>query len=125
MKILRSVLWYYILLQLLFLIGCATLEIASKKTIIEDVEKGEAPIKLYVITKDDNRYRFWSYEIKNDTLYGEGVMMLTNNERPYEGKIPMDNISHFEVVKYRVQTGWLIVAGGVVAIYLVSIIIAQ
>ncbi|UCH66040.1 MAG: hypothetical protein JSW63_02595, partial [Ignavibacterium sp.] len=91
---------------------------------IENVEKGEAPVRLYVITKDDNRYRFedWGYEIKDDTLYGNGVMLLNNDETPYKGKIAMDSISHFEVVKYRNQTGWLIATGVVIALYLVSLI---
>ena len=54
---------------------------------------------IFIITKDNNRYHFgdWGYQIKNDTLYGKGLKVNPNGEEPFDGKIAMDDISHFEV----------------------------
>ncbi|MFC2094805.1 hypothetical protein ACFLSH_04170, partial [Bacteroidota bacterium] len=34
---------------------------------------------------------------QNDTLYGKGLKVNPDGEEPFDGKIAMDNISHFEV----------------------------
>ena len=39
----------------------------------------------------------WGYQIKNDTLYAKGLKVNPDGEEHFEGKIAMDNISHFEV----------------------------
>ncbi len=89
-----------LLIILLFnYLACTTLNVASKDTIEEEVESGTLHGDIYIITKDNNRYHFgyWGYQIKNDTLYGKGLKINPNGEEPFDGKIAMDDISHFEV----------------------------
>ena len=80
-------------------LACTSLNVASKESIEEDLASGTLHGDIYIITKDNNRYHFgdWGYHIKNDTLYGKGLKINPNDEEPFEGKIAMDDISHFEV----------------------------
>ena len=80
-------------------LACSTLNVASKETIEEELESGTLHGDIYIITKDNNRYHFgeWGYRIESDTLYGKGLKINPNGEEPFEGKIAMDDISHFEV----------------------------
>ena len=75
------------------------MNVASKETIKEEVDRGTLHGDIFIITKDNNRYHFgdWGYQIENDTLYGKGLKINPNGEEPFDGKIAMDNISHFEV----------------------------
>jgi hypothetical protein len=75
------------------------LNVASKESIEEELESGTLHGDIYIITNDHNRYHFgeWGYHIENDTLYGKGLKINPNGEEPFDGKIAMDDISHFEV----------------------------
>ena len=80
-------------------LACTSLNVASKESIEEELESGTLHSDIYIITKDNNRYHFgnWGYHIQNDTLYGKGLKINPNGEEPFDGKIAMDDISHFEV----------------------------
>ena len=80
-------------------LACTTLNVATKESIEEEMKEGTFRSEIYIITKDNNRYHFgdWGYNIENDTLYGKGLKINPNGEEPFEGKIAMDDISHFEV----------------------------
>ncbi len=80
-------------------LACSTLNVASKETIEEELESGTLHGDIYIITKDNNRYHFgeWGYRIESDTLYGKGLKINPNGEELFDGKIAMDDISHFEV----------------------------
>ena len=89
----------FLIIFLLNYLACTSLNVASKESIEEDLASGTLHADIYMITKDNNRYHFgdWGYHIKNDTLYGKGFKINPNGEEPFEGKIAMDDISHFEV----------------------------
>ena len=80
-------------------LACTTMNVASKESIEEDLASGTLHGDIYIITKDNNRYHIgdWGYHIKNDTLYVKGLKINPNGEEPFEGKIALDDISHFEV----------------------------
>ena len=80
-------------------LACTSLNVASKETIKEEADSGTLHGNIFVITKDNNRYHLggWGYQIKNDTLYAKGLKVNPDGEEPFEGKIAMDDISHFEV----------------------------
>jgi len=80
-------------------LACTTLNVATKESIEEEMKEGTFRNEIYIITKDNNRYHFgdWGYNIENDTLYGKGLKIKPSGEEPFEGKIAMDDISHFEV----------------------------
>ena len=89
----------FLIIFLFNYLACTSLNVASKESIEEDLASGTLHADIYMITKDNNRYHFgdWGYHIKNDTLYGKGLKINLNGEEPFEGKIAMDDISHFEV----------------------------
>jgi len=80
-------------------LACTSLNVTSKETIKEEVDSGKLHNDIFIITKDNNRYHLgnWGYQIKNDTLYAKGLKVNPDGEEPFEGKIAMDDISHFEV----------------------------
>ena len=75
------------------------MNVASKETIKEELDSGTLHGDIFIITKDNNMYHFgdWGNQIQNDTLYGKGLKVNPNGEEPFDGKIAMDDISHFEV----------------------------
>lgn len=89
----------FLIISLFNYLACTSLNVASKESIKEELESGTLHGDIYIITKDNNRYHFgdWGYRIENDTLYGKGLKINPNGEEPFEGKIAMDDISHFEV----------------------------
>jgi len=89
----------FLIVFLLNYLACTSLNVASKETIKEEVESGKLHNDIFIITKDNNRYHLgdWGYQIKNDTLYAKGLKVNPEGEEPFDGKIAMDDISHFEV----------------------------
>ena len=89
----------FLIIFLFNYLACTTMNVASKESIEEDLASGTLHGDIYIITKDNNRYHIgdWGYHIKNDTLYGKGLKINPNGEEPFDGKIAMDDISHFEV----------------------------
>jgi hypothetical protein len=89
----------FLIIFLLNYLACTSLNVASKETIQEELNSGSLHSDIFIITKDNNRYHFgdWGYQIQNDTLYGKGLKVNLNGEEPFDGKIAMDDISHFEV----------------------------
>ncbi len=89
----------FLIISLFNYLACTTLNVASKESIKEEMKNGTLRGDIYIITNDHNRYHFgeWGYHIENDTLYGKGLKINPNGEEPFDGKIAMDDISHFEV----------------------------
>ena len=89
----------FLIVFLLNYLSCTSLNVTSKETIKEEVDSGKLHGDIFIITKDNNRYHLgdWGYQIKNDTLYAKGLKVNPDGEEPFDGKIAMDDISHFEV----------------------------
>jgi hypothetical protein len=88
-----------LIISLFNFFGCTTMGVATKESIEEETKAGTLHSELYIITNDNNRYHFgkWGYHIEKDTLFGKGLKINPSGEEPFEGKIAMDDISHFEV----------------------------
>lgn len=89
----------FLIISLFNYLACTSLNVASKESIEGEIKDGTIYSEIYIITLDNNRYHFgeWGYRIENDTLYGKGLKVNPNGEEPFDGKIAMDDISHFEV----------------------------
>ena len=89
----------FLVISLFNYLACTTLNVATKESVTEEIENGTLRSDIYIITKDNNRYHFgeWGYQIVDDTLIGKGLKINLNGEEPFEGKIPLNDISHFEV----------------------------
>ena len=89
----------FLVISLFNYLACTTLNVASKESVEEEIANGTLRSDIYIITKDNDRYHFgeWGYRITDDTLFGKGLKINLNGEEPFEGKIPLDDISHFEV----------------------------
>ena|SRR3989337_718161 len=87
-----------LILSILNLIGCYSSEVVSKK----DFDAGQAQIdfsaELNLTTKDYDRYTFppGFYHIENDTLHGEGRIITSGKNSPFNGKLAMNDIISFE-----------------------------
>ena len=89
----------FLMVSLFNYLACTTLNVATKESIEEEMKEGTHRSEIYIVTKDYHRYRFgdWGYRIENDTLYGKGYKINPSGKELFEGKIPLDDISHFEV----------------------------
>ena len=98
-EIMKKLVIIILVISLFNYLACTTLNVATKESIEEEMNEGTLRSEMYIITKDNNRYHFgsWGYRIENDTLFGKGLKVNPNGEEPFEGKIAMDDISHFEV----------------------------
>ena len=118
----------FLILSFLNFTGCTYLEVISN----EDISEGRADInfsdELYLTTKDFTRYHFlaYTYQITNDTLYGNGAIEASSSITPFKGAIALDEIINFE--QNKPDTGATIgLIGGIIAVGLVvfGIIVAS
>ena len=88
----------FLILSILNFTSCTSLEVISK----EDVDAGRTEInfseELYLTTKDFTRYHFlaYTYQIANDTIYGNGAIEDPSSITPFEGAIALNEIINFE-----------------------------
>jgi len=110
----------FLILSIINFTGCTYLEVINK----EDVTKGKVEInlgdELFLTTKDYTRYHFlpYTYQITNDTLYGNGAIENSSVIIPFKGAVAFDDIINFE--QNKADTGATIgLFAGIVAIGLV------
>jgi hypothetical protein len=116
----------FLIIFLLNYLACTSLNVASKDSVKEEIKNGTLHSDIYIITKDNDRYHLgdWGYQIKNDTLYAKGLKVNPNGEEPFDGKIAMDDISHFEVEEGdALATTGLVVGVAAIGLLLFGIII--
>jgi hypothetical protein len=106
-----------LILSILNFTGCTSLEVISK----EDVDEGRAEInfgeELYLTTKDFTRYHFlaYTYQIANDTIYGNGAIEDSSSITPFKGAIALNDVINFEQSK--ADTGATIgLFGGIIVV---------
>lgn len=84
------------------------------------ISEGDKPDEILIITKDFHKYQFSKYNlyILNDTLYGQGKIILTDMEQAYDGeilsdkKIAINDIDYIEIESYdKLKT--CLVGGGI------------
>jgi len=93
-KLISSVLIF----TLLNLFGCYSFEAFSVPEYKQVEEEESKPDEIYVTTKDSQEYHFLysDYDIVNDTLYGKTEMIVTDMEKPFEGKFALSEIKYIQ-----------------------------
>ena len=92
-KLIASVL----VVALLNLVGCYSFAPVTVPEYQQVEEKEGKPDEIRVITKDSQEYHFTDFYIKNDTLYGKGISLLSFGELPYEGKFALGEIESIQL----------------------------
>jgi hypothetical protein len=104
------------LLPLLFiyLTGCYSMYEFPK----EDLNKQVQDSDLHVMTNDGKSFLFraYTFHIKYDTLYGNLVNKLNQNQTPTEIKIPLKDISTWKTEKINVVNTTILILVFVVVI---------
>jgi len=95
---LRKYIVSLLIFSLLSYSSCSSLEVISKKDLDEGTVQIDTNEEIYFTTKDSTRYYFpkWSYQIVDDTLYGDGTSWYAGRQEPFVGKLPFDEITSFE-----------------------------
>ena len=92
----------FLLLALInFLFGCYSLEQITVHEYKQVEEEEGKPNEIYIKTKDNQEYHFSesNFYIENDTLYGKEILLLSEEELPFEGKFALGEI---ESIKFKV-----------------------
>jgi len=94
----RKILIALIMMSFLNYVGCSSSEVITKKELDEGTAQIDTNEEIYCTTKDSIRYYFpkWSYQIVDDTLYGEGTVQNARREMPFNGQLAIDEITSFE-----------------------------
>lgn len=87
---------FLLILAILNLCGCYSAEVITKQQLDSKNADIDFTKALIVTTHDHKSYQFAArfYHIKNDTLYGEGRQIP--DQKPFNGKIAMNDIETFE-----------------------------
>jgi hypothetical protein len=123
----KKIFIYLLIIAFLNYLGCTSLNVVSTGEVKEKLESGTYYQELFLITKDNNRYHFgkWGYHIENDTLIAKGLKVNMNGEVPFEGKIPLEDISYFEVEELNtLSTVGLVLGIGALAITVLVLVLA-
>jgi hypothetical protein len=85
-------------MSLLNFIGCSSTKVVTNKKLDNGTAQIDINKEIYLTTKDQNRYYFpkWSYQILNDTLFGEGTYINNGREIPFNGKVAINDIEWIE-----------------------------
>ena len=118
----------FLILALLNLTACYSNELITKQQLDEKKEELDFRKALIVTTKDYVTYQFDPrfYQIKQDTVYGEGVIVSSSAKTPFNGKIAMNDIAQFEQEQFEggATVGLILGIAAVtfVVLYLVSLV---
>ena len=89
----------FLLLALInFLFGCYSAEsitVSEYKQVEENEGKSD---EIRIITKDSEEYHFSesNFYIENDTLYGKGALLQSEEEQPFEGRFAFGEIESIQ-----------------------------
>jgi len=96
----RKIFISFLLLALInFLFGCYSLEQITVHEYKQVEEEDGKPNEIYIKTKNSEEYHFTksnSY-IENDTLYVNGISLLSFAELPYEGNFALGEIKSIQL----------------------------
>ena len=83
-----------LVIALLNICGCYSFDVFTVPEYKQVEEEEGEPDEIYVITKDSKEYHFTDldYYIEKDTLYGKTKMIITDTEKPFEGKFALAEI---------------------------------
>ena len=108
-----------LIISLINLFGCYSSEVVTLRE-YEKIEKEKGkPETIYVLKGSNEEYHFAKegYTIENDTLYGRGLKVVNNEKQPFEGKIPVEDITTIELSKFDAGTTVLVILGIVALVF--------
>jgi len=96
-KLISSIL----VVALLNLVGCYSFKSVTVPE-YSQIEEEDKPNEIKVKTKDSQQYHFSdsNFYIENDTLYGKGILFLSEEELPFEGKIAFGEIESIQLEEF-------------------------
>ena len=96
---------------LLYFSACSSLTMISAEEVKQKLDTGSYYHEIFVITKNTHKYHFYNggYQIKNDTLYAEGLKVFMYGEGPFKGKIAVQDILYFEVSEEDAGVNWCLI----------------
>ena len=94
-------------------IGCSSIQhtfFTANEYVDYEKENGK-PKEIWVFTNDTLTYHFadWGYNVVNDTLKGKGTQVVDGDEVPYQGSIPLQDISEIETTDQGYGTVYTII----------------
>jgi hypothetical protein len=115
----KKIIIYCIAMAMINYVSCTSLSIVTNNSIKEEIDNNSYRNKeLEVQTQDGNRYNFdpWSYQFENDTLYGEGTLIISSSEESFEGKIPVVEIVSYKYEQFDIlkTSGLVLAVAGVI-----------
>jgi hypothetical protein len=121
-KLISSVL----IIALMNLVGCYSLQTVTVPE-YKQIEKNEGkPDEIFVNTIYGQEYYFTdsNFYFENDSLCGKGILLTSEEDLLFEGKIALNRIESFKMELYdQTKTTWMII-GGVAYLLLGILIIA-
>jgi len=104
-------------ISFLNLIGCYSLETISFPEYQKIERENGKPKEIFISAKDSAKYYFddREYNIRNDTLVGKGIIIVSDVEQPFEGNIPLTEIESFQLEEINSIATIALIAGIVVA----------
>ena len=116
---------YFLLFSLINLIGCYSYEHMRGTEIREELEQ-ENRRDISIVTKDYKEYQFNSfmYIVVDDSLLGTGTILRLNQQKPFQGKIAVNDITDVEFKNTNVLGSIGMVLGLLTVFGLIVIVIA-
>jgi hypothetical protein len=102
-----------LIISLINLLGCySSKEVTFRQYKKIEEDKGK-PETIYVLKGSNEEFHFAkaSYIIENDTLYGRGVKVIDSKEEPFDGKIPVGDITSVKLTEFDAGTTVLVILG--------------
>ena len=109
----KEIITSILLMSLLNFFGCYSSEAVTLRDYRKIEEEKGKPEKIYVLKGVNEEFQFTKekYIIENDTLYGKGLKVVDGKPEPFEGKIPVADITSIELTEFDAGTTVLVVLG--------------
>ena len=112
-----------LIISLINLLGCYSSEAVTIREYKKiEKEKGK-PETIQVITGNNKEYHFSDsgYSIENDTLSGRGFTVTNHQKEPFEGKIPIRDITTIKISEFDSGSTILAVLTGIATVLLIYV----
>jgi hypothetical protein len=115
-----------LVVTLMNLTGCYSYNSVTLREYKKIEEKKGKPETIYVLQGSNEEYHFsnMGYKIENDTLYGRGLKVVNHEKQPFEGKIPLAEITSIRLSEFDSGTTVLAILGIILTVSLVYIVSA-
>ena len=113
-----------LVVSLMNLIGCYSYKSVTLREYKQIEEEKGKPKTIYVLKGSNEEYHFSnkSYTIENDTLYGRGLKVVNHEKQPFEGKIPIADITLIKLSEFDSGITVLTILGIILTVSLIYIV---